>query len=88
VPADMRVAEIKSIALQVEQAALTGESVSVQKSIVTLVEKDKMLQDQKNMLFASTIISSGNAIGIVAYTGMKTAIGNVHSEVLAAKEDE
>lgn len=41
----MRVAEIKSIALQVEQAALTGESVSVQKSIVTLGEKDKMLQD-------------------------------------------
>ena len=40
------------------------------------------------MLFSSTIISSGTAKGIVAYTGMKTAIGSVHSEVQAAKEDE
>jgi magnesium-transporting ATPase (P-type) len=47
-----------------------------------------MLQDQKNMLFSSTVITSGNAIGVVAYTGMKTAIGSVHKEVSAAKEDE
>jgi len=40
------------------------------------------------MLFSSTVISSGNATGIVAYTGMKTAIGSVHSVVQAAKEDE
>ena len=45
VPADIRVAEIKSIALQVEQAALTGESVSVQKNIVKLGDSAKMLQD-------------------------------------------
>ena len=70
-----------------EQAALTGESVSVQKTVVKLGESAKMLQDQKNMLFASTIISSGHAIGIVSYTGMKTAIGSVHSEVLAAEKD-
>ena len=88
VPADMRVAEIQSIALQAEQAALTGESVSVLKTINSMDENAKMLQDQKNMLFSSTIISSGTAIGVVAYTGMKTAIGSVHSEVQAAKEDE
>lgn len=40
------------------------------------------------MLFSSTTITSGNAIGIVAYTGMDTAIGSVHNEVMAAKEDE
>ena len=40
------------------------------------------------MLFSSTIVSSGNAIGIVAYTGMNTAIGSVHKEVQEAKEDE
>lgn len=59
VPADLRVAEIQSIALQVEQAALTGESVSVQKSTEALGDNAKMLQDQKNMLFSSTIVSSG-----------------------------
>lgn len=47
-----------------------------------------MLQDQKNMLFSSTIISSGRAVGIVSYTGMNTAIGAVHAEVQAAKKDE
>jgi len=88
VPADLRVAEIKSIALQVEQAALTGESVSVQKNIQKLSDSAKMLQDQKNMLFSSTIISSGRAIGIVSYTGMNTAIGAVHAEVQAAKKEE
>ena len=46
-----------------------------------------MLQDQKNMLFSSTIVSSGTAIGVVAYTGMNTAIGNVHAEVMAAEKD-
>ena len=47
-----------------------------------------MLQDQKNMLFSSTTITSGTAVGIVSYTGMSTAIGSVHKEVMAAKEDE
>jgi Ca2+-transporting ATPase len=51
-------------------------------------EDAKMLQDQKNMLFSSTVITSGNAIGVVAYTGMQTAIGSVHKEVSAAGEDE
>lgn len=87
VPADLRCAEIQSIALQIEQAALTGESVSVQKTTSTLGDSATMLQDQKNMLFSSTIVSSGTAVGIVAYTGMKTAIGNVHSEVMAAEKD-
>lgn len=51
VPADLRCVDILSIALQLEQAALTGESVSVQKNTVELGENAKMLQDQKNMLF-------------------------------------
>jgi len=48
----------------------------------------QMLQDQKNMLFSSTVINSGNAIGVVTYTGMNTAIGSVQAEVSKAKEDE
>ena len=40
------------------------------------------------MLFSSTVISSGTAIGVVAYTGMKTAIGSVHAEVQAAGKEE
>lgn len=40
------------------------------------------------MLFSSTIVSSGTGIGIVCYTGMKTAIGSVHKEVQEADKDE
>ena len=88
VPADIRCTTIHSITLSCEQAALTGESVAVTKHTNALGEDAAMLQDQKNMLFSSTIVSTGTATGIVAYTGMKTAIGSVHSEVLAADKDE
>ena len=47
-----------------------------------------LLQDQKNMLFSSTVINYGSAIGIVVYTGMQTAIGRVQEEVKAASEEE
>jgi len=47
-----------------------------------------MIQDQKNMLFSSTVCVSGEAIAVVCYTGMKTAIGSIHDEVQKAKEEE
>jgi magnesium-transporting ATPase (P-type) len=88
VPADLRVVEIQSISLNAGQAALTGESVSVRKTTTVMGSDASMLQDQKNMLFSSTTVNQGNAIGVVAYTGMKTAIGSVQNEVSQAKEDE
>lgn len=69
VPADLRVAKIQSIVLQAGQSALTGESVSVMKTTKTLGDDAKMIQDQKNMLFSSTVITNGSALGVVAYTG-------------------
>lgn len=47
-----------------------------------------MIQDQKNMLFSSTVVVSGQAIAVVCYTGPNTAIGTIHEEVQKAKEDE
>jgi len=87
VPADMRIVNIESITLQVEEGALTGESESVIKTDAALPDAP-MLQDQLNMLFSSTIVSEGQAVGVVSYTGMGTAIGSVHQEVQEAKEDE
>ena len=77
VPADIRLAELKSVSVQVEEAPLTGESVSVQKRVHKVGLECKMLQDQKNMIFSSTIINYGSACGVVVYTGMNTAIGRV-----------
>jgi len=88
VPADLRVAELKSVSLQVEEAPLTGESVSVQKTAKPMPASAQLLQDQKNMLFSSTVINYGSVLGVVVYTGMKTAIGRVQKEVKEAAEEE
>ena len=67
---------------------MTGESVSVQKKIEALKTGGDVLQDQTNMLFSSTIINYGSAIGIVTFTGMSTAIGRVQQQVREAAEEE
>lgn len=88
VPADIRLLHMNSVSLQVEEAPLTGESVSVQKQIDQIKDGSDILQDQKNMIFSSTIINYGSAEGIVVFTGMKTAIGRVQKEVSEAAEEE
>merc|ERR1740117_896218 len=49
---------------------------------------EDILQDQRNMIFSSTIVSYGSATGVVVFTGMKTAIGRVQKEVSEAAEEE
>ena len=51
-------------------------------------ENAKLLQEQKNMLFSSTVINYGSAIGVVVNTGMATAIGRVQEEVKGAAQEE
>jgi Ca2+-transporting ATPase len=88
VPADIRLTELNSISLQVEEAPLTGESVSVHKNTQQMREGGDLLQDQKNMVFSSTIVNYGSATGVVVFTGMKTAIGRVQKQVTEAAEEE
>lgn len=88
IPADVRVLELNSVSLQVEEAPLTGESVSVSKRVDKMAGGADILQDQRNMLFASTIVNYGSATGVVVFTGMSTAIGRVQKEVAEAAEEE
>jgi len=74
VPADLRFFEVRS--LQVEEAALTGESVPVQKSIQPL-SADTVLGDRKNLGFAGTLITCGQAAGVVIATGDRTEMGRI-----------
>lgn len=74
VPADMRLYEINS--LKVEEAALTGESVPVEKE-KGLVAEDAPLGDRLNMAFSSTNITYGRAEGVVVNTGMNTEVGKI-----------
>jgi len=82
IPADCRLLEITSSSFRVDQAILTGESVSVHKD-PDVVIKDKLAvkQDQINMLFSGTTITIGKAVAIVVGTGTSTAIGDIHKSI-------
>ena len=74
VPADIRILSCES--LKVDESALTGESVPVQKSSDVL-KNNLILQEQKNMLFLGTNITNGKGTGIVVSTGKNTEIGKI-----------
>ena len=75
VPADIRILECSN--LQVDESALTGESVASNKTTDLIEEEDIPLGDKKNILFSSTFVTNGRAKGIVINTGMKTEIGKI-----------
>ena len=85
VPADARIIECTS--LKVEEAALTGESVPVNKNSDYIEEEDIPLGDMKNCLFSSTYVTNGKAKAIVTSVGMQTEIGKIASMLSEQKED-
>ncbi len=74
VPADSRLIEAAN--LEVDEAALTGESRSVGKRI-TPVNQDAGIGDQKNMVFMGTVVTNGRAVAVVAETGMNSQFGKI-----------
>jgi Ca2+-transporting ATPase len=85
VPADCRL--IEAVNLKVSEAALTGESVPVDKSI-NAVQYEVPLADRKNMLFTSTAVVYGRAVAVVTATGMNTEIGKIASAIQSIKEEK
>lgn len=74
VPADMRIIAHKNLAI--EEAALTGESLPVQKGIDAVAE-DAVLGDRKCMVYGGTLVTSGTATAVVIGTGMNTELGKI-----------
>ncbi|MBN1991573.1 MAG: cation-translocating P-type ATPase [Anaerolineae bacterium] len=85
VPADVRLVE--SVNLKIEEAALTGESVPVNKNAQLVLEADIPLGDRTNSAFMGTIVTYGRGKGLVTATGMQTQIGLI-AEMLQTYEDE
>jgi potassium/sodium efflux P-type ATPase len=79
VPADVRL--INTIELKAEEAALTGESIPVEKVTKPIPDENLTPGDQKNMAFMGTIIVSGRGRGIVVETGARSVLGQIAREV-------
>ncbi len=79
VPADIRLLRVKS--LQIQEAALTGESLPVDKN-TQAVPTDALLGDRTSMAYSGTVVTYGQGTGVVVATGAATEIGRI-SELLA-----
>jgi Ca2+-transporting ATPase len=85
IPADLRL--VNAVNLKIEEAALTGESVPVEKNAAVIVGSDAALGDRKNCAFLSTLITYGRGKGLVTGTGMQTQIGLI-AEMIQSYEEE
>ena len=75
VPADCRL--LTSYSLQVQEAALTGESVPVDKDANCILQENASLGDRRNMIYMGTVTAAGKATAVVVQTGMKTELGQI-----------
>ena len=84
VPADMRLFEVNTV--KIEESALTGESVPVDKDLVIPIGDEVGIGDRTNMAFSSTNVTYGRAVGVVTSTGMNTEVGKI-ANMLANTEE-
>jgi len=85
IPADVRL--IEGVNLKVDEAALTGESVPVEKNADAVLAEDASLGDRVNCAYMGTVVTYGRGKGIITDIGMKTQMGNI-AGMLNSVEDE
>ncbi len=85
VPADLRLLE--SANLKIEEAALTGESVAVEKDARVTLRQDVPLGDRRNTAFMGTLVTYGRGRGVVTSTGMHTQIGLIARMLQLVQEE-
>lgn len=75
VPADARL--LRAFSLSIQEAALTGESVPVEKDAEACPAAEAPLGDRRNMVYLGTVVAAGKATALVVATGMKTELGRI-----------
>lgn len=86
VPADARL--LRSRDLQVAEAALTGESVPIQKQADAQLPVEAVLAERSTMVYASTLVTYGQGTGVVTATGDDTEVGRISLLIAEAQELE
>jgi len=86
VPADIRL--LKTLHLEAEESALTGESRPVRKEAQNICQGNTQLADQRNTVFMGTLITRGRGRGVVVSTGMDTEVGQIAGLIQEADETE
>jgi magnesium-transporting ATPase (P-type) len=76
VPADLRIVHVKN--LQIQEAVLTGESIAVEKKREAVAD-EALLGDRSSMAYSGTLVTYGQATGVVVATGTSTEIGRISS---------
>ncbi|KAL2895053.1 Calcium-transporting ATPase 3 endoplasmic reticulum-type [Bienertia sinuspersici] len=87
VPADMRMIELLSDQLRVDQAILTGESCSVEKEVDSTSGVNAVYQDKTNILFSGTVVVSGRGRAIAIGVGSNTAMGSIRDSMLSTDDE-
>jgi magnesium-transporting ATPase (P-type) len=80
IPADLRLIEVKN--LRTEEAALTGESVPIDKTTDSVAE-NATVGDRQGMAFSGTLVASGRGTGVVVATGSSTELGRINQMMAA-----
>jgi len=86
VPADVRLLEVAN--LRVDEAALTGESLTVNKNAAMKLEANIPLGDRKNTVFMGTLVTYGRGRGVVIATGMRTQLGLIAKMLEGVDQEE
>jgi Ca2+-transporting ATPase len=84
VPADARL--LDTVGLEIDEASLTGESFPSAKDATLLLPSEAPVIEQRNMIFAGTVVAKGHAKAVVTGTGINTEIGRIAGITKAARE--
>ncbi|KAF6136882.1 hypothetical protein GIB67_018921 [Kingdonia uniflora] len=87
IPADMRMIEMLSNQLRVDQAILTGESCSVAKELDSTSATNAVYQDKISILFSGTVVVVGRARAVVVGVGSNTAMGGIRDAMLSTEDE-